>query len=190
MRLARFILCLWLAVAAPFTSVFAQDKPAAPSGNWAGRQFGDVQIETPFEFKEFPDVISNVPAAVRERIDSMHTFLGGTEGTFIVFVTSTTYKPGITLSLDGALKGIINGGAAKVGDSDPQYTSQSIKLSGLDARRASYQKVMADGRAIHMEVMAVVRGQALYQVQGLYFGDTAKTDVERVMASIAIKAAP
>jgi hypothetical protein len=182
-----YLLTAGVAFAPP---LFAQAPPAASTGTWAQRELGEVQLESPFEFKDFGDVAASLPAEVREKIESMHSSMGGSEGTFLVFVTNSTYKAGITLNLDGAVKGMIGGVTGKLGDTNPQYTSTAVKVSGLDARKGSYQKALPDGRTVRIEFLAVGRGQTLWQVQALTMSDKMGPDMARVLGSVAIKAAP
>lgn len=179
-----------IAAAALTPPLFAQAPPAASAGTWAQREIGAVQFESPFELKDFGDIAANLPPEVREKIESMHSSMGGGESSFVVFVTSSTYKAGLALNLDGAVKGMINGAASKIGDTNPQFTSNSVKVSGMDARKGSYQKSLPDGRNIRIEFLAVGRGQTLWQVQALTMSEKAVPDMARLLASVAIKAAP
>ncbi len=190
MRHLPFLLCLSLLATAPLSHVAAQDKPAATKGSWSSRQVGDVQIETPFELKEVPGIAANLPDEVRQKVDSMRSSMGGGEDSFIVFVTTSTYKAGVPVSLDGTVSGMINGAATRMGDTNPKSTTTPTKVSGLEARRATYENKLPNGQPLHIEILAVQRGQTVVQVQGLYSSDTFKADVERMMASIAIKPAP
>ena len=185
------IFCGALITAAALTPpLFAQAPPAAPAGTWGQHELGDIQFEAPFELKDFGDVAASLPPEVREKIESMHSSMGGGEGSFVVFVTSSTYKAGIALNLDGAVKGMINGAANKMGDANPQFTSTPVKISGLDARKGSYQRSLPDGRNIRIEFLAVGRGQTLWQVQALTMNEKLIPDMARVLASVAIKPAP
>lgn len=183
------ILCGALAATVLTPSLFAQ-APAAPAGTWAQREIGEVQLESPFELKDFGDVAANLPPEAKEKIETMRTCLGGSESSFLVFVTSSTYKAGLTLNLDGSVKGAINGAAGKIGDTNPQYTSAPVKISGLEARKGVYLKSLADGRTVRIEFLAIGRGQTLWQIQALTMNDKAAPDIARLLASVAIKPAP
>lgn len=180
----RILLGALLAATALTPPLFAQ------ADAWAKRELGDVTFEAPFELKDFGDVAANLPAEVKEKVESMHSSMGGSEGSFVVFVTSSTYKAGVALNLDGAVKGMVNGAAGKMGDPNPQYTANAIKVSGLDARKGSYQKSLPDGRVVRIEFLAIDRGQTLWQVQALTMNDKTAPDMARLLASVAIKPAP
>jgi hypothetical protein len=190
MRVFRISFSLLIAGMVSAQPLFAQAPPAAPATTWAPREIGEVQFESPFELKDFGDVAASLPPDVKEKIESMRSSMGGSEGSFVVFVTSSTYKAGLALNLDGAVKGMINGAASKMGDANPQFTSNNVKVSGLEARKGSYQKSLPDGRTVRIEFLAIGRGQTLWQVQALTMNEKAAPDMARLLASVAIKAAP
>jgi len=189
-RVFRISISLLIAGMASAQPLFAQAPPAAAAGTWAQREIGAVQFEAPFELKDFGDVAASLPPEVKEKIDSMRSSMGGSETSFVVFVTSSTYKAGVALNLDGAVKGMINGAAAKMGDTNPQFTSSPAKISELEARKGSYNKTLADGRTIRILFLVVARGQTLWQVQALTMDDKLLPDMTRLVSSVAIKPAP
>lgn len=162
----------------------------APAEKWAKRDVSGLQFESPFELKESVDLTPQLPEAVKEKIASMSSTMGGAEDTFIVFVTSPTYKAGVPVDLDGAVKGAINGIAAKIGDTSPQFTTNAVKVSGLEARKGAYKKSLPDGHTIQLEYVVIVRGQTLWQVQALTMSDKFAPDLSRLINSVEVKAAP
>lgn len=190
LRAFRISFYLLLAGMASAQSLLAQAPSAATAGTWAQREIGEVHFECPFELKDFGDVAASLPPEVKEKIETMRSSMGGSETGFVVFVTSSTYRAGVALNLDGAVKGMINGAAAKMGDPNPQFTSNPAKISELEARKGNYQKALADGRTIRIQFLVVARGQTLWQVQALTMDEKSLPDMTRLVSSVAIKPAP
>lgn len=163
----------------------ASPAPKAANG-WARRTIKEVSVEAPFDFGAGPDVTGQIPPAAKAVIESMDTYQGSTRNQqFNVLVSRFSFKSGVPLNLDGAIKGAMTKGALAMGDSNPQFTTANTNLSGMEGRRASYHK-MISGESVHMEGVVAGAGQRFWQVQVIYVGETRAADAARVLDSIVI----
>lgn len=181
------MVCLSLLAAATLTTPVLAEEPV---GTWEKREVNGMQLETPFALSKSIDLAGNLPPEAKEKIDAMTSAMGGGEDNFIVSVVTSTYKTGVTVSLDGAVKGMVNGMAGKIGDTNPQFINNTIKVSGLDARKGTYQKSLPDGRLLRLEFLMVARGQTIWSVQVFTLNDKTAGDMARVLGSVALQPAP
>lgn len=152
---------------------------------WGRRTLQDISLHAPFDFDVGPDVIARIPQAARDAIEYFEMYQNRGGGTFVVTISRIAYKPHVEFSLDGSVRGAMTQAAAAAGDSDPQHSSSTTTISGLEARRASYQGKVS-GRAMQIEAAFVRRGQKLWQVQVLFLSPSSAGDASRILESIAI----
>ena len=183
-------------------AIFNRDSTSsAPAhfteASWARRTIQDIALDAPFDFGAGPDITARIPQTLRDAIDYFEIYQSRGGSSFAVFISRIAYKPQVELSLDGSVRGAMTQIAAEAGDSNPQYSSSTTTISGLEARTASYQGTVS-GRTMHSEAAFVRHGQKLWQVQVIYLSDrTGKVvipaqfdssagDASRILRSIAI----
>ena len=152
---------------------------------WTRRTIQDITFDAPFDFGAGPDITARIPQAVRDAIDYFETYQSRASSSFAVSVSRIAYKPKIEVSLDGSVQGAMTQAAAAAGDSNPQYSSSTTTISGLDARTASYQGKVS-GRTMHIEAAFIRHGQKLWQVQVIFLSDASAGDASRLLRSIII----
>lgn len=184
------MLCCWLFATLAFIQPLSAQTAKPATGKWAPREVGDLQLDAPFALADSPEMASGLPQNVKDALADIKAAVGGDDDTITIIIAAFTYKPGVSVTLDGATKGTVGGVAKSIGDSDPQYKVETIKLSGLDARKVSYQKDMATGRPVRLELLMAQRGQTLWQVQVISFTKEITPDMSKVLNSVAIKAVP
>lgn len=163
--------------------------PAGISGTgegWQRREFLNVGLDAPFDLVKGDDVMAALPENVRALVLSME-MVQNTERSndMLIQVLRSTYKPGIPMSLDGAIQGAMRSAANSMGDADPKFTVSSLKVSNLEARKATYEGTLL-GRTTHVEIIAVQRENTLWQVQGLSATPAGNTVVKRILDSLEI----
>jgi hypothetical protein len=152
---------------------------------WQRRTLQDISLQSPFDFDVGPDVSARIPQAVRDAIEYFEIFQNRGGGTFGVTISRFAYKPHVEVSLDGTVQGAMTQAAAAAGDSDPQYSSTTTTISGLEARRASYQGKVS-GRTMQIEAAFIRRGQKFWQVQVIFLSPSSAGDASRILESITI----
>lgn len=154
---------------------------------WTHHTIQDISLDAPFDFEAGLDVTAKLPQQARDAIDYFETYLNrNAPSSFAVMVSRIAYKPHIKASLDGAMKGGMSQAVAAAGDSNPQYSSRTTSISGIEARTASYQRKVS-GRTMHIDAVFACRGQKLWQVQIIYLNDASAADASRILRSITIR---
>lgn len=164
----------------------ANHPPSFSANAWATRNFGDISIDAPFAFGPGQNLSDQLPKQVRDAVDYQEFFDSGdsTPG-FRVAVSRFAYKPGIPVSLDGAVNGSVTSAAAAAGDHAPKFNTTTVKVNGLDGRRATYHGT-ASGQSVHMDSLFAQHGQKIWQVQIIYFSAASAKDSQRVLDSVRI----
>src|SRR5262245_33664056 len=153
---------------------------------WARRQMQELSLEAPFDFGPGPDVTAKIPPQVRQAIEYLETYQSrGPTNTFVVMISRLAYQAEIETDLDGAVHGAMTQSAAALGDRNPQYPSSSNSISGLEARRASYNGQVSGG-TMHVGGALAGRGPKCWQVQVIYTHVRSGPDATRLLNSSAI----
>ena len=161
------------------------------SKSWATRDLTDLTVETPYVVGPGPDVKASLPQQVRDSMEYFETLDTGDGTNPRVMVSRMAGKPGIAMSLDGATNGAMNGGISSLGKAtgetvNPKFTTSSLKIDGLEARKASYTG-QAKGKSVHLDGVFVQKGQKVWQVQVITLGDSSAADIARIVDSVHIK---
>jgi hypothetical protein len=157
---------------------------------WATRDITDITVEAPYSFGPGPDVRGSLPQAVRDALEYFEVVDTGDASDPRITISRIAYKSGVQVSLDGATNGAMNGAMASLaktaGDANPKFTSSSLTIDGLQARKATYTG-SAKGSSIHLDGVFVQNGQKIWQVQVITTGDSSATDIARIVDSVHMK---
>jgi hypothetical protein len=161
------------------------------AATWSTRSLGDISLDAPFSFEPGPDVAGKLPSQVRDTLAYYEVLDSGKSTNLRATVSRIAYKPGVQISLDGAMKGAMNGAmrsiAAASGETNPQFSSTVTSIDGFPARRASYTG-RVHGTPIHLDAVFVQSGQKFWQVQVMCTDDSSASDSKRILDSIHINA--
>lgn len=157
---------------------------------WTKQTFTDIAFEAPLVLGPGPDISDKLPDAVRELIDYMEIRdSGDAYKGFRVTVSRFGYKPGVQVSLDGAVNGAMTQAAAALGVVQPKFTEEPAKVDGLEARKSAYRGNVA-GRPIQIDALFIQRGQQFWQVQVIAVASGEALDAKRILESVHVVATP
>jgi len=157
--------------------------PQFSETDWRTRTFEGLGLEAPFEFRPVDSIAKNLPPEVKATMDSFEMYEGNAGAGFRVSVTKACFNSSVEVNIDGAMHGAVTKAAAKLGDSDPEYSSEALVVSGMEARRASYRSVRSS-YIIHIDSVVVRDGNSLWGVQVLYLYAACSADAARILGSI------
>lgn len=185
------ILCLIAAALAPvvFRSVFQDDSASekAPIATaWRNNTFQRLGLESPYEMISLPDTSAQLPASTLQMIDSFRSYrCSDSKGTFQVVLSITEFKPGVLFDLDGAASGAVKEIARVLGDNEPKFTTETILVSGLPARRTSYTGQLK-GFPYSVKTLVMKDRAQMWQVD-VHFTDPSRVvEAERVLSSVTV----
>jgi hypothetical protein len=167
-----------------------RSRPANAKGQWAPTTVSGLTLSSPGRLLR---ITTEVPAALDpavrdavERIDSH----GRSQGDAEIRVSRVTYTPGVPLSLPGSAQGAVDAIRANPVVTGMTHTHAAARTSGLPALRTSV-RMEVQKRPAMGEMLSVIRGQTLWQVQVLGPA-SAETDTlaQRVMRSITLEPEP
>ncbi len=156
------------------------------NATWQKRAVREVTLDSPFALGAGPDVSKTLPPEVRKLITSMETFDSGEVSSALrIQVSRTSYDPSVTPNLDGGVNGAISNVAKEVGDSTPKFSTSPLRISNLEARRASYSHTLK-GKELRLEMIFVGRGQDCWAILAICTTPDAIAAAERVLKSVEI----
>jgi hypothetical protein len=158
---------------------------ARAEGKWAVREFTDVSVEAPFGFNTGPDIMAQLPEAVKKLIGLYQIFDSGDNTLPRCTVARVAYKEGTPVSIDGAIAGAMRQAAGAIGDTDPKFDTKTVTVSGMPGRRASYRG-KAQGQDIYIDGLVVMQGTKMWQVQALYLAPSDAASAKRILDSTKI----
>ncbi|HST63202.1 MAG TPA: hypothetical protein VLK84_31115 [Longimicrobium sp.] len=126
-----------------------------------------------------------IPQQVRtsvERIESSGRNAGRTE----LRVSRMEYKAGVPLSLEGSAQGAVDAVRQNPAVSEMTHTHAPAQVSGLPAVRTT-SRFQVSGRPAHGEILTVLHGRTLWQVQVMGPASQAKDIAKRVMESVQVQ---
>lgn len=164
-----------------------RSRPANSRGQWAPTTIAGLTMSLPGRLLQ---ITTEVPAAldpaVRQAVQRIDSY-GRTEGDAEIRVSRVIYTPGTALSLQGSAQGAIDAMRANPAVADLTHTHVAAETSGQPAIRTS-MRMAVQKRPAMGEMLTVVRGQTLWQVQVLGPA-TPQTDslAHRVLDSVALE---
>ena len=166
----------------------APNPTAAPAAAWEKRHAGDVAMESPYPIEDGPDSLARAPERVRSTLVSVKTYkTGGPKRGFEVSVTAVTYRPGVPVNIDEAIKSVTDKILARVGNPDHKFIIQPVKISGFEARQSQFHGTVLNDKPFYAALAVVQDGQTLWQVQAICVNEAVVQDAARIMNSIAIE---
>jgi hypothetical protein len=133
----------------------------------------------------FRPITVPVPEGIRtavEKIDSWGRNAGQTE----MRVSRTEFLAGVALSLDGSAQGAIDAMRQNPAVTGMTHAHARTAVSGVPAVRTT-ARFRVEGRPAHGEILSVLRGRTLWQVQVLGPQAEAPEIARRVMESVRIQ---
>jgi hypothetical protein len=124
----------------------------------------------------FRPVTIPIPQDVRTSIESMESW-GRNAGDTEMRVSRTEYLPGVPLSLDGSAQGAVDA---------MTHSHARTEVSGIPAVHTT-STFQVTGRPAHGEILTVLRGRTLWQVQVLGPEGEAPGIARRMMESVRIR---
>lgn len=167
-----------------------RSRPANATGKWAPTTVAGLTLSSPGRLLQ---ITTEVPAAmdpaVRDAVQRIDSF-GRSHGDAEIRVSRVTYTPGAPLSLRGSAQGAVDAVRGNPVVEGMTHTHAPAQTSGQPALRTSMRMAVQDRPAMG-EMLSVIRGQVLWQVQVLGPA-SAETDTlaARVMRSITLEPAP
>ena len=143
-----------------------RSRPANAKGQWAPTTVGGLTISSPGRLLA---ITTEVPAAmdpaVREAVQRIDSY-GRTQGEAEIRVSRVMYTPTAALSLQGSAQGAVDAVRANPAVAGFQHTHAAAETSGQPAIRTSMRMAVQNRPALG-EMLTVIRGQTLWQVQVL-----------------------
>jgi hypothetical protein len=164
-----------------------RSRPANAKGQWAPTTVGGLTLSSPGRLLQITtDVPAAMDPAVRQAVQRIDSY-GRTQGQAEIRVSRVTYTPGAALSLRGSAQGAVEAMNANPAVASLRHTHAAAETSGQPALRTSLRMAVQNRPAMG-EMLTVVRGQTLWQVQVLGPA-AAETDTlaRRVMESIRLE---
>ncbi|WP_420127590.1 hypothetical protein [Longimicrobium sp.] len=164
-----------------------RSRPANAKGQWAPTTVSGLTLSSPGRLLR---ITTEVPAAldpaVRDAVQRIDSH-GRSQGEAEIRVSRVTYTPGVALSLRNSAQGAVDAMRANPAVAGMTHTHAAAQTSGQPSLRTSLRMAVQDRPAMG-EMLSVIRGQTLWQVQVLGPA-TAETDTlaQRVMRSITLE---
>jgi hypothetical protein len=149
---------------------------------WKPTQVLGLTVSAPGDFKP---IFVPVPQPMRtavERIESSGRNAGRTE----LRVSRMEYRAGVPLSLEGSAQGAIDAMRQNPAVSEMTHTHAPAQVSGLPAVRTT-SAFQVGGRPAHGEILTVLRGRTLWQVQVLGPRTQAPDIARRLIESVQVQ---
>lgn len=128
-----------------------------------------------------------VPEEIRTSIEDIKSW-GRNAGATEMRVSRMEFREGVPLSLEGSAQGAIDAIRNNRAVSGLTFSHARVQVSGLPAVRTTSQ-FQVEGRPAHGEILTVLRGRTLWQVQVLGPEDEARDIGQRVMESVQLQPA-
>lgn len=125
-----------------------------------------------------------VPEHVRTSIDDIQSW-GRNAGQTEMRVSRMEYRPGVPLSLEGSAQGAIDAMRQNPAVQSMTHAHARTQVSGIPAVRTT-SRFQVQGRPAHGEILTVLRGRTLWQVQVLGPEAEAPGIAQRLMGSVRI----
>ena len=166
-----------------------RSRPANARGEWAPTTVGGLTLSSPGRLLA---ITTEVPAAmdpaVREAVQRIDSF-GRNQGDAEIRVSRVMYTPTAALSLQGSARGAVDAIRANPAVAGFEHTHAAAQTSGQPAIRTS-MRMAVQNRPAQGEMLTVLRGQTLWQVQVLGPAAAATdTLARRVMDSVRLEPA-
>jgi hypothetical protein len=149
---------------------------------WEATEVLGLTVSSPGRFRP---ITVPVPAEIRtsvERIESWGRNAGETE----LRVSRTEFREGVPLDLDGSAQGAIDAMRGNPAVTALTHSHARMQVSGIPAVRTT-SRFQVEGRPAHGEILSLLRGRTLWQVQVLGPETEAPEIARRVMESVRLQ---
>jgi hypothetical protein len=157
----------------------AADVLARP---WETTPVLGLTLSAPGELRSVP---VPVPDAMQGAVDRMESW-GRNAGRTEMRVSRTDFRAGVPLNLEGSAQGAIDAMRASPAVTGMTHSHARTAVSGVPAVRTT-SRFHVEGRPAHGEILSVLRGRTLWQVQVLGPEKDAPEIARRVMESVRLQ---
>jgi hypothetical protein len=157
------------------------DARAALASEWKSDEVLGLTVSSPGRLR---NITVPVPENIRTSIERMES-AGRNVGKTEMRVTRIEYLPNIPLSLDGSAQGAIDAMRVNPAVVGLTHAHARTTVSGVPAIRTTSQFRIQDAPA-HGEILTVVRGETLWQVQVLGPSEGTPELARRMMESVRL----
>jgi len=158
------------------------DPRPALEREWKSHPALGLTVRSPARFRA---ITLPVPPEIRTSIERMESY-GRNVGRTEIRISRIEYLPDVPLSLEGSAQGAIDAMRVNPAITQMTYSHARRQVSGLSAVHTT-STFHLEGRPAHGEILTVLRGRTLWQVQVL--GPVADTPeiARRVMGSVRVE---
>lgn len=149
---------------------------------WRDEEVLGLTISSPGRFRA---VTIPVPEQMRTAIEKMESW-GRNAGETEMRVSRTEFNPGVPLDLEGSAQGAIDAMRGNPAVTQMRHSHARTVVSGVPAVRTT-STFQVEGRPAHGEILSVLRGRTLWQVQVLGPEKDAPEIARRVMESVRLQ---
>lgn len=158
------------------------DASAVLASPWDTTSVLGLAFQSPGRFQP---ITLPVPPEMRTALDWIESW-GRNVGRTEMRISRMEYKPGVALSLDGSAQGAIDAMGQNRAVQSLTFAHARTQVSGVPAVRTT-SRFTVEGRPAHGEILTVLRGRTLWQLQMLGPEDEAPEIARRVMDSVRIE---
>lgn len=149
---------------------------------WRPEEVLGLTLSSPGRFSA---ITIPVPEQIRPAIQDIEHH-GRNAGQTEMRVTRIEYREGMPLNLEGSAQGAIDAMRANPAVQAMEHRHARTQVSGLPAIRTT-STFRVEDRPAHGEIMTVLRGRTLWQVQVLGPSDATPEIARRVMESVRVQ---
>lgn len=159
-----------------------EDVDAVLARPWTSTEVLGLTLSSPGRFSP---ITVETPEQIRPALDDIASW-GRNVGETEMRVSRMEYRQGVPLSLEGAAQGAVDAMRANPAVAAMTHSHARTAVSGLPAVRTT-STFKVNGRPAHGEILSVLRGRTLWQVQVLGPEAQAPEIARRVMESAQLK---
>lgn len=149
---------------------------------WEPTEVLGLTVASPGRFRP---ITVPVPAEIRTAIEKIESW-GRNAGETELRVSRTLFRAGVPLNLEGSAQGAIDAMRGNPAVTRMTHVHARTAVSGLPAVRTT-ARFQVQGRPAYGEILSVLRGRTLWQVQVLGPEADAPEIARRVMESVRIE---
>ena len=164
--------------------IAADTPPTAPAVEWVPWSVVGLDVMLPAATEPEKNQVSMTPPADQPAVETFERYQI-TSNVLVVSVSRVVYKPGIELSLDGAVQGSLKAMATDPDVSDLRSSSTNALVSGQPAVRTRAFYTNEERQQLRMESLTFAAGQTLWQVIAVVpETDRAEDTVNGILGSV------
>ncbi|HEX6042385.1 hypothetical protein [Longimicrobium sp.] len=149
---------------------------------WRTEEVLGLTVSSPGRFRA---VTIPVPDEMRTAIQKMESY-GRNAGQTEMRVSRTEFNAGVPLDLEGSAQGAIDAMRGNPAVTQMRHAHARTEVSGIPAVRTT-STFQVEGRPAHGEILTLLRGRTLWQVQVLGPEKDAPAIARRLMESVRVQ---